>query len=219
MAQNDLTKMRLHSGLGINLEFPGDDKRHTSTLIGFVPQRYVLVNTPLVGEDRALLVRMDQPVVCRFFAHKAACAFQSQITYICTTPMHYLHLTWPAQVEVGAIRKSERVDANLQVSAINQSDMSWDRSFGAIVDLSITGARLETAEPVGRIGDTIALSGRVIVGHVTRLITIEAEICAELTRFELSNSTAAYGIEFKYISDIDFLAIQAFVNGQIAKGA
>jgi hypothetical protein len=74
-------------------------------------------------------------------------------------------------------------------------------------------------EPIGAIGDVILISGKVVVGHVTRLISIEANIRAELNRFEVANSTAAYGIEFKYVSDIDFLALQAFVNGQVAKGA
>jgi len=63
------------------------------------------------------------------------------------------------------------------------------------------------------------LTGKVTVGHVTRVITIESRIRAELDKFELSNSMAAYGIEFKFVADMDFLALQAFVNSQIAKGA
>ncbi|MEJ2062518.1 MAG: hypothetical protein P8X74_04475 [Reinekea sp.] len=82
-----------------------------------------------------------------------------------------------------------------------------------------TGARLETVEPAGVVGDKILINSKVIVGHVTRLISLEAVIRAELDRYELSNSIAAYGIEFKYVSDIDFLALHAFVNGQIARGA
>jgi hypothetical protein len=51
------------------------------------------------------------------------------------------------------------------------------------------------------------------------VISIESQIRAILDRRELSNSAAAYGIEFKYVSDIDFLALQAFVNAQMARGA
>ncbi len=220
MASNDLSRMRLAAGLSINLEVEGGDgRRHKGTFIGMVPGRSVLVTTPMLGENRPLLLRKEQTLICRFFAHKVACAFRSQVVHICTTPLHYLHLGWPTQVEVGTVRKSERVLANLQVSIVNQSDATWERSFGAIVDLSTTGARLESVDPVGAISDQILISGKVVIGHVTRLISIEAVIRAELDRFELANSTAAYGIEFKFVSDIDFLALQAFVNGQVAKGA
>jgi c-di-GMP-binding flagellar brake protein YcgR len=220
MPTNDLSKMRLTAGLNINIEVvESDGKRYQSTLIGLVPGRSVLVTTPLLGENRPLLLRKQQTLICRFFSHKVACAFRSQVVHLCTTPMHYLHLGWPSQVEVGAVRKSERVMANVQVSIVNQSDTSWERTYGAIVDLSTSGARLESVDPIGGIGEQILISGKVVVGHVTRLISIEATIRAELDKFELPNSTAAYGIEFKFVSDIDFLALQAFVKGQIAKGA
>ncbi len=220
MPTHDLTKMRLTAGLNINLEVVGaEGDRYKSTLIGLVPGKSVLVTTPMLGDNRPLLLRKGQTLISRFFSHKTACAFRSDVVHLCTTPLHYLHLAWPTQVEVGTIRKSERVHANLQVSVVNQTDNSWDRTFGAIVDLSTTGARLETVEPVGAIGEQILITGKVVIGHVTRLISIEAVLRAELDRFELGNSTAAYGIEFKYVSDIDFLALQAFVNGQVAKGA
>jgi c-di-GMP-binding flagellar brake protein YcgR len=220
MSTNDLSKMNLTAGLNINVEVVGSDgKRYQSTLIGLVPGRSVLVKTPMLGENRPLLLRKDQTLICRFFSHKVACAFRSQVVHLCTTPMHYLHLGWPSQVEVGAVRKSERVTTNVQVSIVNQSDASWERTYGAIVDLSTSGARLESVDPIGGVNEQILISGKVVVGHVTRLISIEATIRAELDKFELPNSTAAYGIEFKYVSDIDFLALQAFVKGQIAKGA
>lgn len=220
MPTNDLTKMRLVAGLSINMEIVGGDgKRHQGTFIGLVPGRSVLVTTPMLGENRPLLLRKDQTLICRFFSQKVACAFRSQVVHLCTTPFHYLHLGWPSQVEVGTVRKSERVLANVQVSIVNQSDTSWERTYGAIVDLSTTGARIESVNPIGAIGEQILISGKVVIGHVTRLISIEAIIRAELDRFELANSTAAYGIEFKFVSDIDFLALQAFVNSQVTKGA
>lgn len=219
MASIDLNRLRIPVGLGIKLELEGgDNKRHNSQLMGYVSGRSVLVTTPMLSENRPLLVRKEQPVIVRFFSNKSACAFRSQVAHICTTPLNYLHLTWPARVEAGEVRNAERVLANLQVSVTNQSNSEIERGFGAIVDLSTTGARLETLQPVGQPGDKLLLTGKVAVGHVSRVVSIEAEIRAELDRFELSNSMAAYGIAFKFVSDIDFLALQAFVNAQMARG-
>lgn len=220
MASVDLSKLRLPVGFSLKLEVEGGDgKRYNSHLIGYIPGRTVMVSTPMLSENRPLLVRKEQVVIVRFFSNKSACAFRSQVAHLCTIPSYYLHLTWPNKVEAGAVRNAERVMANLQVSVVNQSDQAIERGFGAIVDLSTTGARLETLQPMGQPGDVLLLNGKVTVGHVTRVISIEAIIKAELDRFELTNSVAAYGIEFKFVSDIDFLALQAYVNAQIARGA
>ncbi|GGX70013.1 flagellar brake protein [Saccharospirillum salsuginis] len=220
MASVEFSKLRLPVGFNLKLEVEGDEgKRYNSHLLGYIPGRSVMVTTPMLSENRPLLIRKEQALVVRFFSNKSACAFRSQVTHLCTYPIHYLHLQWPGRVEAGEVRNAERVLANLQVSIVNQSDSDIERGFGAIVDLSTTGARLETLQPMGQPGDVLLLNGKVTVGHVTRVISIEAQIRAELDRFELNNSIAAYGIEFKFVSDIDFLALQAYVNAQIARGA
>lgn len=220
MPTSDLHKIRLALGLVINIELVGGDgTRHKGELVGQLLGRSVLVTTPMIGENRPLLMRKDQAVICRFFVQKVACAFRSQVVHICTVPSHYLHIRWPSEVEVGAVRKSERVLSNVQVSVVNQTDGAATKTFGAIVDLSTTGARLETADPIGAVGDSILLKGKVVVGHISRLVSVQAVIRAELDKYQLSNSTAAYGIEFKFLSEVDFLALQAFVNKQLVKGA
>lgn len=220
MASIEFSKLRLTTGLSMKLEVEGgDSKRHNVNLIGYIPGRTVLITTPLLGEHRPLLMRKDQGVIVRFFSNKSACAFRTQVAHICTTPAYYLHLAWPDRVEAGEIRKAERVLANMQVTIVNQTSNTGDRGTGAIVDLSTTGARLETLQALGKPGDVLLLTSKVSVGHVTRVISIEAQIRAVLDRRELANSAAAYGIEFKYVSDIDFLALQAFVNAQMARGA
>ncbi|MDO7644129.1 flagellar brake protein, partial [Reinekea sp.] len=90
--------MRLTAGLSINLEVTGGEgqQRYKGTLIGLVPGRTVLVNTPMLGDKRPLLLRKSQAVVCRFLSHKVVCAFRSQVVHLCTTPMHYMHLGWPS---------------------------------------------------------------------------------------------------------------------------
>lgn len=220
MDTNDLSTMRLASGLNINFELEGGDgSRYVGKLIGLMPGRSVLVSTPILGDHRPLLIRKDQAVICRFFSHKVACAFRSHVSQVCTIPFNYLHVAWPESVAVGTVRNSERVIANLDVQVTNPTNKAFSEASGAMVDISASGARLETTVPLGVKGDQLLIKGDVTVGHVTRSVSIEAIIRVELERFEMSSSTAAYGIEFKYVSDIDFLAIQAYVNRQLVNGA
>jgi len=214
----DLAKIQPSSGISVSLELvanPG--QKYQSKLIGYMPGRSVLVATPMLANDRPLLVRKEQEVIVRFFANKNACAFKSDVKHMCTTPFHYLHLTYPPMVETGEIRKAERVVANVQVSVINKSRPEYDTVSGAIVDISTVGAKLETLQPVGEVADILMLTAKVQVGRVTRIVTWDAEIKNELDKFDMNNSVAAYGIEFHYLNDLDYLALHAYVNSQLAK--
>lgn len=215
----DLNKLRLLPGSNMHLELASNPgQKYQTRLIGYYPGRSVLVTTPMLANDRPLLVRKEQEVVIRFFSNKSACAFRSEVRHLCTTPFHYLHLSYPGQVEVGEIRKSERVLANVQVSVINKSRSEYDTVSGAIVDISTTGAKLETLQPIGDIGDVLMLTAKVKVGRVTRLVTWDCEIKSDLDRFDMVNTVAAYGIEFHYLNDLDYLALHALVYSQLARG-
>ena len=215
----DLSKIRISPWAQVSLELvaqPG--KKYQSRYLGYYPSKTVFVATPMVAADRPLLVRKEQDVIVRFFANKIACAFRASIAHICTTPFHYLHLNYPSDVETGTIRKAERVAANIRVSVINKASSEGRQTPGVIVDLSLSGARLETLHPVGAVGDAIVIQARVDIGRVSRLVTWDAEIKAGLNKFSMNNAVAAYGIEFNHLNDIDYLALLAYVNTQIARG-
>ncbi len=215
----ELSKLRLAPGTGLHIEINGNDgQKYPVKLIGFIPTKTVLITTPVLANGRPLLIRKDQEMVVRFFANKLAGAFKSKVRHICTTPYHYLHLTYPGSVETGEVRKAERVLANVAISAINNTRPEYDSTSGAIVDISTSGAKLETLQPIGKPGDILMLTAKVQVGRVTRVVTWEATIKIQLDKYEMMNSTAAYGIEFGYLNDLDYLAMQAYVNAQLVKG-
>jgi len=215
----DLTKIKLPPWAAINIEIDSQKgQKYPARLVGFYPNRTVCISTPMIGQDRPLLLRKDQKVIVRFFANKIACAFIAPVVHVCTTPYHYFHLQYPAQVETGTIRKADRVPANISVSVINKTNPKIEKVSGSIVDISIVGARLETIKPVGKPGDKLVLNSKVSIGRVSRLVTWESEVKVTLDKLSMKNATAAYGLEFGHLKDLDYLALIAFVNTQLAKG-
>lgn len=219
-SKTELSRLGIVPGQNMNLELAASEgQRHQARMIGVMPQRSVLVGTPMIGENRPLLVRKEQEVIVRFFSNKTACAFRSVVRHICTTPFHYLHLSYPPQVEVGEIRKASRVMANINISAINKSQHGVEAIPGGVVDLSTVGAKIETMQPIGDVGDVILLTAKIEIGRLKQIVSWEVEIKIVLDKLDLKNSQAAYGVEFRYLKDPDYLALHAYVNAQIAKGA
>lgn len=215
----EFSKLRLNPGSQLSLEIIGSEgQKHQVKLIGYISTRTLLVTTPMLANDRPLLVRKDQEVVIRFFANRTAGAFKTKVRHICTTPYHYLHLTYPGNVETGEVRKAERVLANVPVSAINESQKHSDNCAGAIVDISTSGAKLETRLAIAAVGDTLKLTAKLQVGRVTRVVSWKAKVKVAIDRFDLEDTEAAYGLEFGYLSDTDYLALQAYVSTQLVKG-
>ena len=215
----DLQKLQIPHGIRLNIELTANPgQKYQSKLIGYVYGKSVLVTTPMLANDRPLLLRKDQEVVVRFFSNRNACAFKSAVKHICTTPFHYLHLAYPPLVEVGEVRKAERVLAKISVSVVNKNQPEYDTANGAIVDISTAGAKLETMVPIGGPGDTLLMTTKLRIGHISRIVHWEAKIIAELDRFELANSVAAYGLEFCELTDLDYLALHGFVYGQMVRG-
>ena len=214
----DLNKLGINAGQTMNIEV-GEDQRYQTQLLGFYPGKSVLIATPMLAGDRPLLLRKDQALIVRFFAQRVACAFKAKVRHLCTTPFHYIHLSYPGKVEVGEIRKAARVMANVQVSVLNKSQPELDKISGAIVDISTVGAKLETMVDIAKSGDVLMLTAMVSIGRIKRLVNWDVEVKTTLDRYDLENSSAAYGVEFHYLNDLDYLALHGYVNGQIAKGA
>jgi len=215
----DLTKIKLPPWAPINIEIDSQKgQKYPARLLGYYPNRTVCISTPMVAADRPLLLRKEQSVIVRFFANKIACAFKAPVAHICTTPYHYFHLQYPTQVETGTIRKADRVPSNIAVTVINKSNPKIDSASGSIVDISIVGARLDTIKSIGDPGDHLVLHSKISIGRVTRLVTWESEIKVTLDKFSMNNAVASYGIEFGHLKDLDYLALIAFVNTQLAKG-
>lgn len=219
MASVELTKLKIQPGVGVHMEVADrPDSRLSTKLIGLVAPRSVLVQTPMV-DGRPVLFRKDQSLIVRFFANKVACGFRTKIVHLCTTPFHYMHLAYPGRVEVGEVRNAARAQANLPITVINKTNAHIENVHGAIVDVSTTGAKIETLQPVAEMGDELLITAKVAVGHITRIVNIEAYARTTIDRFDMANSVAAYGIQFKYLSDVDFLALHAFVNSQLVRNA
>src|SRR6185436_8138552 len=126
-------------------------------VIGFLPERSVLVTTPEKG-GQAMHVREGRAVTVRSFASDQAHGFSSVVLRSCVQPYPYLHLTFPQKLENLAERQAARVRSAI---AINVHGLTGDAAGrdtpGVIRDISNTGANVLTGGPIGRSGERVLI--------------------------------------------------------------
>lgn len=214
----DFRALKLHVGSRLQLQLPrvSGDVRHLTSLIGYVPGATLLVKLPVVRGISPIQME-SEPVIVRGFSGLKVFAFRSHVKRVCAAPYPYAHIAFPESIKAVQVRKSVRVAVNLPVKAKRGSKP--DEIPATLLDVSHTGALVESVEPLGEQGEPVSLSLAV------RPAPVEEEAVLRLRgviRNVRASSGAApaeagrYGIKFEQIEARDSLLLQNLILRTIA---
>ncbi len=172
--------LNLHVGNTLQLQrvSPEFTDRYTVTLIGYFEGRGLIVTTPLVHE-KVQFIKEGMRFAVRILHGSKVMGFISVVTHSATKPYPHLHLSYPEDIESLAVRNAERINTNLPAMVRNTQDADDEDSWqpALVKDLSMTGARLESLEPLGKRGDRLVLKFEVDVCGEKEQITVLTDIC------------------------------------------
>ncbi|APW38153.1 hypothetical protein RD110_13885 [Rhodoferax koreense] len=126
---------------------------HYTTLIGFVSGEYLLLKIPQEN-DKPVAMKNGDPVVIRVFSGVSVYTFSSKVQAIQHAPYASMYLDFPGAIQKVGLRKAVRVKANLPVKIKSATDPNVFK-MATLSDISLTGALVSTARPLGGAGDTI----------------------------------------------------------------
>lgn len=144
--------------------------------------------------------------------------FASVVEIQTLEPYPILHIAYPETVSFKGIRGATRVAVDLMVDVSNTSVISDKIVKATVVDISVTGARVESAQPLGQVGDSIQLNTSISVAGMQKELLLEAIIRSSVevgAQDGYVNGMIAYGVEFVNPEEERKLILYAFVYGQI----
>ncbi len=201
--------------LQLQVSVDGQVQRAASTLIGCIPGKVLLIALPR-GNIR---LRGGQKVIVQIMVGNGICLFPVQVEALIGPPLPMILLTCPKQINFKEIRSATRVEVNTPIDAKNVTSLLVQSSMGIISDISVSGARLQVATPVGEVGDQLSIQGRVQVGPINRELQLTAVIRSRVERSttEVEDELpAVFGVEFIETNEDQLLLLYAFVNAQLA---
>ena len=187
------------------------DIRERSLLVGYLKNKAIIITTPSInGGPRA--VKVGEQLNIRLFSGEAnsAVAFSSQTVHVTVSPFPQLFLSYPKQVATGEIRKAVRVSTNL-ISTIKKDTASLPAS---IVDLSTSGCRVESSQPLGEVGSTFALITKVDTAGMRRIIQLPCELKVVIND-DPEVGRYLYGLAFDTLDEDISLILHAYVYYQL----
>jgi hypothetical protein len=193
----------------------GQPERFSCRLIGCLPGRSILLSVPKLA-GKLVRFRPGQKVVARLMVDNGIGIFASTVETQTVDPYPILHISYPDNVSFKGIRGATRVAIDQPVQVINLTVISDLQMSGSIVDVSVTGARIETTSEFGDIGHKIQVTMNVAVANINRDLTLDGIIRSrgEADPQNVSN-LIAYGVEFVEPEEDKRLLLYAYVYAQI----
>jgi c-di-GMP-binding flagellar brake protein YcgR len=154
-------------------------------------------------------VRDGQPFFVRAFIGKDALAFKTEVLKNVLAPFAHLHLKYPDAVKLVRIRRSLRVPVAL-IAAVSSGG---ERPHAMkITDLSVSGARIETAATRLVPGDTCQVVFRAKLPGMEDDVSTHALVRAvRQEQTEDGRAVTALGVEFTDMTQPHRLFLMALV--------
>lgn len=191
----------------------GQPERFSCRLIGCLPGRSILLSVPKLA-GKLVRFRPGQKVVARLMVDNGIGIFASAVEVQTADPYPILHISYPDNVSFKGIRGATRVAIDEPVQVMNLTVISDRQIPASIVDVSVTGARIEAASSLGEIGHKIQITMNVAVANIIRDLTLEG-IIRSRGEVEQGINSIAYGVEFIEPEEDRRLLLYAFVYAQI----
>lgn len=208
-----LDQLQLHIGDRLQLELNADGahNQYFTLLIGYVPGHSVLVRTPLV-QNLPVPVREGEAALVRTFSGRHASTFETTVLRASRSPFPYLHLSYPQTVKQALIRGALRVRVSLPGTAARPGD---EPGAALISDLSVSGALLESEQPLGEAGEKVDLAFKFVVqpNNYEVKLAVSAEVQSVKSRQgEGTASVFVTGVRFMRLHTTETLLLQSYIQ-------
>jgi hypothetical protein len=191
------------------------DKAHVVQLLGAHAQS-VIVTAPVNPDGSLVPVQQGQQWLCRTFQVITAFRFTATALKVAFDPFPHVCLKLQKDAERRQVRNAARAKTSL-----NGELHAPDAMPCYVADLSATGARIAVDYPLAlERGSTVRFALSIPMLASKRDLSLEATIVNALgasdPRFP---EVSFYGIQFKAPTELDSLALHAFVNGELVAEA
>jgi hypothetical protein len=210
--------MKLIYGYPLQLQISnsaGQPERFSCRLIGCLPGRSILLSVPKLA-GKLVRFRSGQKVIARLMVDNGIGIFASIVETQTVDPYPILHISYPDNVGFKGIRGATRVGIDQPVEVNNLTLISDKTIAASVVDVSVTGARIESMFALGEIGNKIQITMNVGIANIVRELTLDAVIrsCGDVD-LQNPDSGIAYGVEFIEADEDKRLLLYAYVYAQI----
>lgn len=160
-----------------------------------------------------LILADGEPMEVRMVTGSNIHVFRTAIQRLCISPVHYMHLEYPAGVRTQKLRRSPWARVDLDATA---TDAQGKREVVRIVNLSPDGALLHALSSLGEPGGELRLAFHAAMDELATTLGLDATI--QHVHPQAGSDMLEYGVAFRGVSAADALWLKGLVYRHIAEG-
>jgi c-di-GMP-binding flagellar brake protein YcgR len=158
LAPKEFTFESMNLQVGVRLQFITYRRikpvQYFSTLIGYAKDEYLIVKVPMENGTPVGLVEGER-ITIRVFSGMNVCSFACTVQRVFDRPLLYVHLSFPDTIQGTSLRTAMRVKVDIPAQVLPaQAGAAVDC---ALTNLSVSGARIESARTLPENGGEITL--------------------------------------------------------------
>lgn len=213
-------ELKLAYGYPLQLQtssLAGQPERFSCRLIGCLPGRALLLSVPKQA-GKLVKFRAGQKIVVRLMIDNGIGIFAGIVESQTLDPYPILHLSYPDSVTFKGIRSATRVAVYEKVDVFNIGLESRPSTTGLMLDISISGARIELASDIAEIGDSLEIRARVEIRDIKRELILTGSVRSRVDPADGESQTMLvnYGLEFTEQTEEQRLLMYTYVFNQMA---
>ena len=218
----DPLNLTVGSLLQIQATVPDQAPRYSVRLIGYLPGASLVVTTPSL-DGKVQIVREGQRFTVRVLVGERVMGFVAKVLQTTMKPYPHLHLEYPSEFQQIVVRNASRVNADLALLARNTRNADDEQSFvpAAIVDLSETGAKISSQDPLAAQGEMLHLKFELQIsgaGEEMGLLGDVKNVSERIEQHEGGDQRVYLtGVQFRTLSRYQQILLHAWVTDQVLK--
>jgi c-di-GMP-binding flagellar brake protein YcgR len=183
--------------------------QHFSSVIGWIRDEYLIVKIPLENGGPIAISEGDKLTV-RVFSGVNVCSFATVVQRVFLRPIMYAHVSFPTDIQGTSLRAAMRVKVEIP-ARMSREDGNNASVF--LVNLSVSGALVESAQPLGREGDTVQLDFTLLAPPDNRQVRIHTPALVRNASVAQSQKVQgrdvfSYGVQFTCLDPAHFTILQ-----------
>ena len=220
---NDKLNLTIGATIQLQLDAPGEQPRHMVRLIGYVTGGSLIVTTPSV-QGKVQFVREGQVFSVRVLRGESVMGFSAKVNASYMKPYPHLHLVYPDNIEQIVVRNSARVATRIPARIRNTKKPDEPEHYHKvdIIDLSETGARMASSDPLGEVADMLQVDFRIKVTGDLEDLSLLADLKSTSERLEPHEDGERLvhlsGLQFRAVNRLQQLFLHAWLMNHVANG-
>lgn len=183
--------------------------QHFSSVIGWIRDEYLIVKIPLENGGPIAISEGDKLTV-RVFSGVNVCSFAAVVQRVFLRPLMYAHVSFPTDIQGTSLRAAMRVKVEIPA---HMSREDGNNASVFLVNLSVSGALVESAQPLSREGDAVQLDFTLLAPPDNRQVRIHTPALVRNASVVQSQKADgrdvfSYGVQFTSLDPAHFTLLQ-----------